>query len=162
MAVNGFKLIFSLANGRNWGNYREGTLTDLTDTKNHEALVFWLGSCTESGVFVVFRTPSNRWLLRWGYVLFCKPSEQQIELLKRSNDAVSSVMYWILWDLASVMKERWWLHSENLVILSEDVLGKRGKGPRKKWWLRSMIEIWHLQGVNHGKVIFIWQRSDRR
>lgn len=161
MAVNGFKLIFSLANGRNWGNYREGTLTDLTDTKNHEALVFWLGSCTESGVFVVFPTPSNRWLLRWGYVLFCKPSEQQIELLKRSNDAVSSVMYWILWDLASVMKERWWLHSENLVTLSEDVLGKRGS-PRKKWWLRSMIEIWQLQGVNHGKVIFIWQRSDRR
>ncbi|CAL1125891.1 unnamed protein product [Cladocopium goreaui] len=39
------------------------------------------------------------------YVLFCKPSEQQIELLKRSNDAVSLVMYWILWDLASVMKD---------------------------------------------------------
>ena len=131
MAANGLKLIFSLANGRNWGNYREGTLTDLTDTKNHEALVFWLGSCTESGVFVVFPTPSNRWLLRWGYVLFCKPSEQQIELLKRSNDAVSSVMYWILWDLASVMKERWWLHSENLVTLSEDVLGKRGKPTQK-------------------------------
>ena len=64
-------------------------------------------------------------------MLFCKPSEQQIELLKRSNDAVSSVMYWILWDLASVMKERWWLHSENLVILSEDVLGKRGKAHAK-------------------------------
>jgi hypothetical protein len=64
-------------------------------------------------------------------VLFCKPSEQQIELLKRSNDAVSSVMYWILWDLASVMKERWWLHSENLVTLSEDVLGKRGKPTQK-------------------------------
>jgi hypothetical protein len=38
----------------------------------------------------------------------------------------------------------------------------KGESPRKKWWLRSMIEIWQLQGVNHGKVIFIWQRSDRR
>ena len=40
----------------------------------------------------------------------------------------------------------------------------KGESPPKKWWLRlrSMLEIWQLQGVNHGKVIFIWQRSDRR
>ncbi|CAK9087868.1 unnamed protein product [Durusdinium trenchii] len=39
------------------------------------------------------------------FVLFRKPSPQQMDLLARSNDPVSSVMYWITWDLASVMKE---------------------------------------------------------
>eukprot|EP00913_Durusdinium_trenchii_P001570 g1454.t1 len=35
------------------------------------------------------------------FVLFRKPSPQQMDLLARSNDPVSSVMYWITWDLAS-------------------------------------------------------------
>lgn len=40
-----------------------------------------------------------------GYVLYCQPSTQQMDLLSRSHDPVSSVMYWIIWDLASVMKD---------------------------------------------------------
>lgn len=39
------------------------------------------------------------------YVVFQKPSEQQIQLLAQSNDTISSVMYWIIWDLADAMKD---------------------------------------------------------
>eukprot|EP00913_Durusdinium_trenchii_P025390 g23835.t2 len=39
------------------------------------------------------------------YVVFQKPSKHQVELLGQSNDAISSVMYWIIWDLADVMKD---------------------------------------------------------
>jgi len=60
---------------------------------------FELPSMVEKNVF-------DRDLRKVGsYVLLCKPSQQQVELLTQSHDAVSSVMYWILWDLASVMKD---------------------------------------------------------
>lgn len=55
-----------------------------------------------------------------GYVLLCKPSQQQVELLTQSHDAVSSVMYWILWDLASVMKD-WALVRWRMVAVYGDV-----------------------------------------
>ena len=33
-------------------------------------------------------------------VVFEKPSAEQVQLMMASNDIVSTVMYWILWDLA--------------------------------------------------------------
>lgn len=39
------------------------------------------------------------------YVVFQKPSLQQMEILGQSNDTISSVMYWIIWDLADSMKD---------------------------------------------------------
>eukprot|EP00913_Durusdinium_trenchii_P006795 g6387.t1 len=39
------------------------------------------------------------------YVVFEKPSAEQVQLMMASNDIVSTVMYWILWDLADCMKD---------------------------------------------------------
>ncbi|CAE7493514.1 unnamed protein product, partial [Symbiodinium necroappetens] len=33
------------------------------------------------------------------------PSKEQLQLLHKSNDTVSTVMYWIIWDLADAMKD---------------------------------------------------------
>mmetsp|Transcript_13110 Transcript_13110/g.31274 ORF Transcript_13110/g.31274 Transcript_13110/m.31274 type:complete len:401 (-) Transcript_13110:195-1397(-) len=38
------------------------------------------------------------------YVVLQRPSREQVELLEQSNDPVSTVMYWIVWDLADVMR----------------------------------------------------------
>lgn len=40
-----------------------------------------------------------------GYVVFEMPSKEQLQLLHKSNDTVSTVMYWIIWDLADAMKD---------------------------------------------------------
>ncbi|CAE6968541.1 unnamed protein product, partial [Symbiodinium sp. CCMP2456] len=40
-----------------------------------------------------------------GYVVFETPSKEQLQLLHKSNDTVSTVMYWIIWDLADAMKD---------------------------------------------------------
>ncbi|CAJ1357983.1 unnamed protein product [Effrenium voratum] len=39
------------------------------------------------------------------YVVFEYPSTEQKMLLDQSNDTVSTVMYWIIWDLADAMKD---------------------------------------------------------
>jgi len=38
------------------------------------------------------------------YVVFEKPSREQLELLEQSYDPVATVMYWIIWDLADAMR----------------------------------------------------------
>lgn len=39
------------------------------------------------------------------YAVFELPSAEQIQLMMASNDMVSTVMYWIIWDLADCMKD---------------------------------------------------------
>jgi len=39
------------------------------------------------------------------YKIFQLPSSRQMRLLESSQDAVSTVMYWIIWDLADAMKD---------------------------------------------------------
>ena len=38
-------------------------------------------------------------------VVFELPSAEQIQLMMASNDIVTTVMYWIIWDLADGMKD---------------------------------------------------------
>mmetsp|Transcript_635 Transcript_635/g.1708 ORF Transcript_635/g.1708 Transcript_635/m.1708 type:complete len:400 (+) Transcript_635:93-1292(+) len=40
-----------------------------------------------------------------GYVVFEMPSKEQEEILQKSNDTVTTAMYWIIWDLADAMKD---------------------------------------------------------
>ena len=37
--------------------------------------------------------------------VYAPPTQEQLQLLHKSNDTVSTVMYWIIWDLADAMKD---------------------------------------------------------
>lgn len=39
------------------------------------------------------------------YVVFDRPTREQLEVLSRTFDTVSTVMYWIIWDLVDITKE---------------------------------------------------------
>ena len=39
------------------------------------------------------------------YPVFERPSQQQLQVLSRTFDAVSTVMYWIIWDLVDCTKD---------------------------------------------------------